>query len=294
MVAATGGLVALTQAGTDCRSSCVQASGPPAVGPPAVAWTSTDGRTWQPNVLPALAGPSIHPLLLADGPGGLVVAASGAGPDLLLSADGVTWTRPAAGAIPSDVILNDLRSTSDGYLGAGLRFQGATRWQAVTLWSPDGRQWAVTPAPQAATRRSGAGIAERVETVATTIRAGSTGAVALGRDVVWPGSALWWQSSDGRHWSALPTFAPLGPLACASSNCDIEPGGWLLGDGARLVAVRGGPAAAAWTSADGRSWHPLAISGDVPDDAATATALLPGGVVMTDGSTAWLGVPVAP
>lgn len=49
------------------------------------------------------------------------------------------------------------------------------------------------------------------------------------------------------------------------------------------MARRGSPT-------DGRSWAPLAISGDVPPAGVAQAVLLPGGALVSDGTTTWFGV----
>jgi hypothetical protein len=106
------------------------------------------------------------------------------------------------------------------------------------------------------------------------------------------GTALWWQSLDGRHWQTLETFPPLGATMCVGANCDLQPDATLIADGHRLVAVRGGSDAAASVSTDGQRWTPLRLSGDIPSGQAQAV-LLPGGVLVSDGMTTWFGQAVS-
>ena len=107
-----------------------------------------------------------------------------------------------------------------------------------------------------------------------------------------PGTALWWQSLDGRHWQPLPTFPPLGATTCGGANCSLQPNGTLIADGHRLVAVRSGSDATALVSTDGQRWTALALSGDIPSAQAQAL-LLPGGVLVSDGKTTWFGQAVS-
>ena len=107
-----------------------------------------------------------------------------------------------------------------------------------------------------------------------------------------PGAALWWRSPDGRHWQPLQTFPPLGATTCGGANCGLQPNGTLIGDGHRLVAVRGGSDAAALVSTDGQRWTALGLSGDIPSAHAQAV-LLPGGVLVSDGTTTWFGQAVS-
>ena len=113
--------------------------------------------------------------------------------------------------------------------------------------------------------------------------------MAIGREIVTPGRTLWWQSSDGRRWRAVPTYDPLGPTTCGGEGCGLEANGTVAGDGTRIVALRGGSDAAAWTSTDGRAWRPLHVTGEVPPQEALQAVLLPGGILMSDGTATWFG-----
>jgi hypothetical protein len=119
---------------------------------------------------------------------------------------------------------------------------------------------------------------------------GLDGIIAVGRGVTTLGATLWWQSQDGRRWATSPTWPPLGTRTpCSGEGCGLQPHGALLGDGNRMVALRGGPEAEAWVSSDGRSWKRVSITGDIPTADANAATLLPGGVLLTNGSTTWFG-----
>ena len=124
---------------------------------------------------------------------------------------------------------------------------------------------------------------------ATALVVGRDGLIAVGDSIATPGAALWWQSANGRDWLPLPTYAPLGPTTCTGEGCGSQPNGALVGDGHRMVALRGGADAAAWTSTDGLTWRRLHLAGDLPGEQATKAVLLPGGVVLSDGTTSWYG-----
>jgi hypothetical protein len=284
VAAVPSGLVALTET-TDCGTA------PCVVTDEAVvtAWTSSDGRRWTPHALPGPIRLSGGGLQVAGGPAGVVVASSGGlGARVAISTDGIVWQARAASALPAGFLLNDLQGTGAGYVAAGLQVTGDTHWDAAALWSPDGRRWSsmpmLLPSPPASASGPGSSI--------TSVSAGRDGLIAVGRNLTVPGGALWWQSPDGQHWTALPTFQPLGTVNCSRQGCGPEPNGWLVGDGERLIAGRGGPDASAWVSPDGISWQPISMSGDIPGEGATVATLLPGGVLLTDGSRTWLGEPV--
>ena len=274
------GLVALTEMVQWCSEAC-----PLVYILPVVSWTSPDGRTWTPHVLPPewLASPPGQAPLFATGPAGLVVATTGPASRLAASTDGSTWHLLPANAFPARFALNDLRGTASGYLALGRWMPAANGRAAASLWSADGRSWPATPTilPTSAAARVDVGSA------ATSLILARDGSIAVGRGVTSLGAALWWQSSNGREWRALPAFPPLGPAACTPDGCDSKPDGALVGDGQRMVAVRGGADPAAWTSSDGLAWRRLRVTGDVPGELATQAVLLPGGVLLTDGTTTW-------
>ena len=160
--------------------------------------------------------------------------------------------------------------------------------RAATLWSADGRTW---PKKPTALPTSASGSARPAASDAVTLMVGDHGMIAVGIGDS-PGAALWWRSLDGRQWQPLQTFQPLGATPCTGANCGPQPNGTLIGDGHRLVAVRGGSDAAALVSTDGRRWTALALSGDIPSAQAQAI-LLPGGVLASDGTTTWFGQAVS-
>ncbi len=119
--------------------------------------------------------------------------------------------------------------------------------------------------------------------------AGRDGLIALGGAGPAPAAPLWWQSSNGHVWQSLTGYPPLGPTPCTAQSCDRRPNGTIVGDGERLIALRGGLDAAAWTSADGLVWSSIHVGGELPTEAATRAVLVPGGVLLSDGSTTWFG-----
>jgi hypothetical protein len=245
-----------------------------------LAWTSADGVSWTSvSGVPLPVGTS-GPPLLAAGPAGLV-AATPMGRAMATSTDGSHWTVLPDRTVPRGFTLADLRGTLTGYVAGG-RLNGT----AATLWSSDGRSWVATSLPLA-----GPGVVvprTGPASAVTSLVVGRTGLIARGWDTA-PDAALWWQSPDGRHWGLLDGYPPLGPTTCHGTGCGVQPDGTLVGDGQRMVSVRGGPDAAAWTSSDGRVWRTLSVTGDVPDGPAIRVVLLPGGVLLSDGSTTWFG-----
>jgi hypothetical protein len=258
--------------------------------PPVVAWTSTDGRSWtHATTLPvdALPSPTGSAPLVAVGADGVVVATSGLAARFATASDGSHWAISPRNAFPADFAVDDLKGTSTGYVAIGAWMKGGLA-RAAALWSGDGRHWSKTPTllPTSASGSGGPAFSNAV-----TLVVGDHGMIAEGIGDS-PGAALWWRSPDGRHWQPLETFPPLGATTCGGANCGMQPNGTLLGDGHRLLAVRGGSDAAALVSTDGLHWAALALSGDIPSAQAQA-ALLPGGVLVSDGTTTWFGQAVS-
>jgi hypothetical protein len=259
--------------------------------PPVMSWTLTDGRNWtHAATLPAdvITGPAGSPLLVATGPAGLVVATTGLAARSATSSDGSNWVVSPRNALPAAFSLADLRGTPSGYVAIGAWTKGGST-RAAALTSADGRHWPTTPTllPTATS-----GPSKPAASNALTVMVGDHGMIAAGIGGS-PGGALWWRSVDGRHWQALPTFTPLGATTCGGANCGLQPNGTLIGDGHRLVAVRGGADAVALVSTDGLSWTALDLSGNIPGARATQAVLLPGGVLLSDGTTTWFGQAVS-
>ncbi len=277
-----GGLVAITEAAQYCVEPC-QLS----FQQPAVAWTSATARTWSPHAMPRgwLPASSRRPPLVTGGPAGLVAASTGPRARIATSLDGSHWKLLPSGAFPARFALNDLRSASNGYVAVGHWMNGDGMGAAASLWSPDGRHWPGSPALLPTARSVGPVVGSVVGSLAIA----EGGMVAIGRGLTSPGAVLWWSSRDGRHWSALPSFPPVGPTTCVGEACGRQPGGTLAADGRSIVALRGGRDAAAWVSTDGRSWRRLTVSGQLPDLDANAATLLPTGVLLTNGPTTWFG-----
>jgi hypothetical protein len=256
--------------------------------PPVVAWASADGRSWTPAfTLPVdpLSSPSGWAAVVAAGPHGLVVATVGLGSRLATSSDGSTWALSPANALPAGFALDELEGTASGYVAIGSWKQGGGPARAATLWSADGRRWPKTPILLPA---GASGSDSQAFSNALTLNVGDQGMIAVGIGGT-PFSALWWRSADGQHWQALPGFPPLGPVKCGASTCSLQPNGTLVGDGHRMVALRPGANATGWVSTDGQSWTALRFSGDVPGARASQATLLPGGVLLSDGTTSWFG-----
>jgi hypothetical protein len=300
------GLVALTllDGSYQCGSAC------PIYIPalPLMAWTSPDGRSWTPNTGPDFGQPSTWhgPPLIAAGPAGLVVASPPAGlvvasppaglvvasPEgqtrLATSVDGIHWRTLPASALPAGITLRAIVGTATGYTAVGYLPVHADHFRAVAVRSLDGITWS-GPFPLPVVSATGVvlpGIGS--SWAANGLVAAGRGLIATGIVMATPGASLWWQSVNGRVWLPLLNW-PLGPTTCQGEGCRSQPAGSLVGDGHRLIVVRGGTDGGAWTSLDGLGWQQVPVTGDIPAAQATQAVLLPGGVLLSDGTTTWFG-----
>ena len=258
---------------------------------PLMAWTSPDGRSWTPNTGPDLGLPATWkgPPLLAAGPAGLVAASPAWPTRLARSADGIHWRAVPAGALPSGLAIRAVVATTTGFTVVGALAVDADHDRAVALQSVDGATW-TGPYPLALATASAIILASTGPSWgATALVAARSGFIATGQVTGAPGRTVWWQSSNGRNWRALPSYPPIGPTTCTGEGCGGQPNGVLIGDGHRMVAVRGGVNAGFWTSSDGLAWQRLPVTGDIPAEQAMHAVLLPGGVLLSDGTTTSFG-----
>lgn len=282
--AATGGSIVLVT-----EPIIVDGCDPEPICPPGVmAWTTPDGRTWEAGDGSALGALSDVDgrRFLAAGSGGLVVVSGGSPADVALSADGLTWAARPAGTMPLALAVGALIGTATGYVAGGALTTGPDAGKAATSRSSDGRTWTK---PQPLPGASGPGDPSAVERLVT----GADGLLAVGPSGSVPGLTAWWQSSDGMHWAQLDAMSPPGSTACSAWPCTGRPDGVLAGNGRRMVAVRGGADGGAWISADGAHWRPMRMEGDAPTAPGTRATLLPGGVLLSDGTTSWFGEAIA-
>src|SRR5450759_4364385 len=283
------GLVALTllDGSYQCGAVCPTYSS----ALPLMSWTSPDGRSWTPNTGPNLGLPATWkgPPLLAAGPAGLVAASPTWPTRLARSADGIHWRAVPVGALPPGLAIRAVVATTTGFTVVGALPVDADHNRAVALQSVDGATW-TGPYPLALATASAIILASTGPSWgATALVAARSGFVATGQVTGTPGRTVWWQSSNGRNWRALPSYPPLGPTTCTAEGCGGQPNGVLVSDGRRMLALRGGADAGVWTSSDGLAWQRLAVTGDIPHEQATEAFLMPGGVLLSDGTATWFG-----
>lgn len=254
------------------------------VTPQVIVWTSSDGRAWTPAAWTGLIVPAslVGLPFIAANRTGLVIAWTDTRDGqprthVARSADdGLTWTEVPASRLPAGFGIRDLRAFDDGYLAVGNL--AGTHPEPAVLWSSDGETW---------TRRH---LDAPVSSGLGPLVVAAKGVIAIGQLDTMPGATSWWQSGNTVRWREVAAFSPLGPTACLGMGCGTQPDGDLVGDGSRMVAVRGGPDPAAWTSLDGSTWHRCDMNGEVPPiEAGGDIVLLPGGILWSDGIDTWYG-----
>ncbi len=278
-----GGLVALTGAGWADGLTTV----------PAQSWTSSDARSWTahpgPDVIAQAGLQTSDRPLLAAGPAGVIASSYWRPTIAAISSDGVSWTALPDTALPTGFAMGGLAGTADGYVAVGATPIDADHDKGTAIWSSDGLHW--TQAPQDLEQASIVLASSGPTWGATGLWAGRSGFLAHGGVFGAPGFAIWWQSSDGRHWQNLAKYPPLGPTTGEGEGVGGSPNGWVASDGQRMVAV--GIPGGAWVSADGLRWSQLTVSGPTPANEASELTVMPGGVLLvqstTNGSVAWYG-----
>jgi hypothetical protein len=290
--AIAGGVVALTvQSGTNLYAD--EASRSPSdlsswtLEGPWQSWTSTDGRSWTAHPGPGFTVPRnmtgyAYPTLLAgagDGPLALTLDNQ----PLAFTRDGIAWETASLDAFPGGPA--GWKAASIVAFPPGFVAVGDTPTGSVALASVVGRTWTSSALPAACP--------------AGDLTAGPAGLILAGSEGDPHGpTEVWCSSLDGRSWQRLSGYPPLG-VATVGSCRGVCADGILLGNGERMVAYRGDPDQAGWTSFDGRSWTPLALSGSRPTGLSElfgypfGEILTPIGLLFldTDDGSAWLGTP---
>jgi hypothetical protein len=216
-----------------------------------------------------------------------VLASAGTGARLAVSTDGAHWSLLPSTAFPAWFDLRVLAGSPSGYVAGGRSTAGLLAPFPAAVLSSHARSWPAAAVPLPAS----AGGTDHGLAVGEILGA-SDGMLAEGTTVDTPGAALWWRSSDGRSWRTLPESAPIGSLTCAALGCGSFPQGLVAADGTRLVALTA-PATTGWVSRDASNWRLLIMTGDLPGPGASASTLLPGGVLVHEGSATWFGQAIA-
>jgi hypothetical protein len=253
-----------------------------------LAWTTTDGVTWQPHDVATLGmdGQFERMTTLAAGAAGFVAGGS-VGPELAerharfwTSADGSTW-QPVpddAGAF-ADAEVRAITPFGDGFVAVGVLGTAQEQTGAVAWTSVDGLTWSRVDSPEF---QDGKAVA--------LVESPAGGLVAVGTTVD-RREAVAWTSPDGRAWTRAPAEDSRLFPGSSENGGSGENGGYvqmtdvavvdgkLLGVGIFQGLQRG--TATSWISSDGMHWD-QANSAPVPEQVElyAVTAGGPGAIVV--------------
>ena len=268
--------------------------------PDAAVWTSPDGLVWArvPHDEAVFGGNDLQTMtsVTTGGPGLVAVGADGSGGDWVLavwtSPDGLNWERlPLNGAAlggSSGQRAEQVVAWSGGLVAVGEAISEEGYCAAVWV-SPDGVNWSRVPHDEAVFGGEGT---QSMESVAL----GGPGLVAVGFDGP-PGEfdGAVWTSPDGVVWSRVADDgAVFGGEGSQVISEVLAVGGGLVAVGREELPA--GPVLAVWTSPDGLSWsrlpHEEAVFGHSADlRSLSATAAVPGLVVVDGGGALWVAAP---
>jgi hypothetical protein len=282
------GLLAIGALQGDCGA--VTCAADPAASLQLTAWTSLDGVTWEPvagGLLDTAGLGADADVALTATSAGLVLAVtphggSGRTPSFLYTTvDGVAWRQVPLVRTPGLTVQTAWGDASAAYLAGSALVDGKT--VAVIARSSDLRTWSLlrlAPTPGRPDPQT-----------AWSILAGTRGLLAVGAGSDGAGTELWWRSRDGRAWSPVADYPPLGPTRCNDrfSNCGDAANGFVLGDGQRLLALQLGDAASAWVSSGDGQWSVLGTGDFGPVTQPSSVLLMPSGVVVVTPEGAWYG-----
>lgn len=219
-------------------------------GAGALAWTSSDGKSWKSYKGKGFpAEPTGNPVAAARSKGGLLLLVRDDASDVhsLWSAQGDTWKSlgpvPAAGV--SDVSLSRAvpQPSGKGYVAAGQQSRDATAWT-----SANGSQWNQTAVSTDA---------QGFESIRYVVDAGP-GLVAVGVANGPDGNeiASAWTSKNGAQWQPVDGGQEFAAQPGNSAGIDVA----VRNDKSVLAAGHDGDRLALWTSTNGTTWK------RVPDD----------------------------
>jgi hypothetical protein len=217
----------------------------------AMAWTLSDQRTWHAAKLPAPAGE--HASGVADGPAGFVVWGYGnPSTDFWVSTDGANWRSLATSGLSAEPAIEDLYAIPGGYAIRGSLSDRDAVWQ-----SNDGAHWTQT--------WTGPGMSGmEFYALGPIAKAPDGGYMSFGCACMAPGGPpavpydlIVWTSGNLTSWTQSARI----PAPGWTSGFAAVPGGFVTAGAQPPDGMAGveqwGPLKV-WTSADGRTWKPLA------------------------------------
>jgi len=216
-----------------------------------LAWTTTDGSTWQPHQIPVLGGSSAAERMNAVAVGAQrFVAGGSAGPELLdrharfwTSADGMAWQPvPDDATTFANAEVRSITPFQSGFVAVGVVGSVQDPTGAVAWASGDGATWARIDDPAFAGGE------------AVSVTPGpSGGLIAVGYQVDRK-VAVTWTSADGHHWTRAPdepSREHSGGFAWMTDVVSIGDVAIAVGD---VQGLQRGTAEG-WVSHDGLTWQ---------------------------------------
>jgi hypothetical protein len=216
----------------------------------AMAWSTSDLRTWHATVLPAPANTRAYGI--AAGPAGFLAWGLGdTSTEFWVSTDGLNWLSPATSGLPESVI-DELYAVPGGYAIKGFLSDRAAVWR-----SDDGSHWTQAwtgPGPSGLEFYALGPIAKAPD--GSYVSFGCAG-MAPGGATATPYDLLEWTSSDLIQWTQSARI----PAPGWTAGFAAVPGGFVAAGAQPPEGEAGvdmsGPLRV-WTSAEGRTWKPLA------------------------------------
>jgi hypothetical protein len=215
----------------------------------AMAWSTSDLRTWHATELPASAGTRAYGI--AVGPAGFLAWGLGdTSTEFWVSTDGANWRSLATSGLPESVI-DELYAVPGSYVIRGFLSDRAAVWR-----SDNGSHWT-----QAWTGPGPSGL--EFYGMGPIARATDGSYASFGCACMGPGGApsvpydvIVWTSSDLTSWTRSARIPAPGWI----NGFAAVPGGFVAA-GAQPPEGEGGLDLSGplrvWTSADGRTWQPL-------------------------------------
>jgi len=220
-----------------------------------VAWTSSDGASWQLHNVTILGGTPAERMTTVTATDFGYLAGGSAGPELFerharfwTSRDGVTWDPVADDqATFADAEVTAVTALGNEFIAVGVLGPAQHHTGGVAWTSPDGRSWTRIDDP-----------AFKDGVVSAMIVSPFGGVLAVGSNIE-KKAALAWTSADGQHWQRI-TVGDYGDKRNLWMTDVAAVGDRVVGVGTAQATQRA--SATSWVSTDAVHWeqaHPAPI-----------------------------------
>ena len=258
----------------------------------ALAWSSSDGTTWEPETLPGAKGSTA--IAAAAGPSGFVAVGGGkSGGRIWHSPDGATWSDVGHGLAPKGAIY-DVAATPDGYVAVGFvnKGKGNKARPIPTAWSSmDGMSW--TASTLAKVPGAGLDVAAAPDgtLVATFFQPQRQGPKTGRTFQILPPSLELLISTDATTWRSAGGEPFVDNLAYLGAWDLTHAGNCFVFRADRLPNALSSTPDGFYSSADGTTWQPLSalvgIDGALGPLGSGAITVGPGPVLLSDDGSTW-------